>query len=174
MLLHKLLLVFFAALCYIDFEVICMTTGERIKAARKAAGLTQAELAKKLGIPYQSIGQWENNIRNPKYETIQKISKALDVDSLWLMGPDNSDYLLAGAEKGIKVGLDKGISIGKSELLRKLNVQSYSFSDTEGSLIDAFDRLNPDGQAKAVERVEELTEIPKYQKKPSSDESEDG
>lgn len=32
------------------------------------------------------------------------------------------------------------------------------------SLIDAFSQLNPDGQVKALERVEELTEIPKYKK----------
>lgn len=44
----------------------------------------------------------------------------------------------------------------------------------EERLLYAFDQLNESGQAKAVERVEELTEIPKYQKKPSSDESEDG
>ena len=31
-------------------------------------------------------------------------------------------------------------------------------------LIEAFDQLNEDGQGKAVERVEELTEIPKYKK----------
>lgn len=32
----------------------------------------------------------------------------------------------------------------------------------------AFDRLNDEGQQKAVERVEELTEIPRYQKDPDS------
>jgi transcriptional regulator with XRE-family HTH domain len=56
-----------------------MTTGERIRDARKAAGLTQLELAEKLGVPYQSIGQWENNVRNPKYETLEKIATALNV-----------------------------------------------------------------------------------------------
>ena len=37
------------------------------------------------------------------------------------------------------------------------------------ALLTAFDQLNPEGQTKAVERVEELTEIPKYQKKPPQD-----
>ena len=32
------------------------------------------------------------------------------------------------------------------------------------SLVDAFSLLSPEGQQKAIERVEELTEIPKYQK----------
>lgn len=56
-----------------------MTTGARIKAARKAAGMTQAELAAKLGISFQSIGQWENDLRNPKIGTLNKIAKALGV-----------------------------------------------------------------------------------------------
>ena len=37
------------------------------------------------------------------------------------------------------------------------------------ALLTAFDQLNEEGQTKAVERVEELTEIPKYQKKPPQD-----
>lgn len=67
-----------------------MTTGQRIKAARQQAGLTQTELAEKLGIPYQSIGQWERDTRKPKQETLLKIAKALGVhlrdlsDNSWL------------------------------------------------------------------------------------------
>lgn len=58
-----------------------MTTGQRIKAARKKAGLTQAELAQKLDdIPFQSISQWERDLRNPKYETLVRIATALKVD----------------------------------------------------------------------------------------------
>lgn len=63
-----------------------MTIGQRIKAARKKAGMTQKELAKKLDIPYQSIGQWENDQRNPKIETLQRISHALGVHIFDLAG----------------------------------------------------------------------------------------
>ena len=35
-------------------------------------------------------------------------------------------------------------------------------------LLTAFDQLNDEGQSKAVERVEELTEIPKYKKMPQA------
>ena len=40
----------------------------------------------------------------------------------------------------------------------------YSGSDIEIQLICAFSRLNPSGQKEALKRVEELTEIPRYQK----------
>ena len=56
-----------------------MTTGQRIKAARKSAGFTQKELGEKLEISYQTIAQWENNLRNPKVETLQRIADALGV-----------------------------------------------------------------------------------------------
>lgn len=56
-----------------------MTTGQRIKAARRKVGLTQTELAGKLGISFQSIAQWENDLRNPKLETLQKIASALNI-----------------------------------------------------------------------------------------------
>ena len=56
-----------------------MTTGQRIKAARKRIGLTQKELGDKLGISYQSIAQWENDLRKPKQETLIRISRALQV-----------------------------------------------------------------------------------------------
>lgn len=54
-----------------------MTTGERIRAARKKAGLTQVELAARLGVPYQSVGQWERDVRRPKLQTLQRIALAL-------------------------------------------------------------------------------------------------
>lgn len=56
-----------------------MTIGERIKAARLKAGITQEELAAKLNITYQSIGQWERGKRTPKPQTLKRIADALGV-----------------------------------------------------------------------------------------------
>lgn len=56
-----------------------MTIGERIRAARKKAGLTQRELAEKLGISEQGITQWETGVRNAKLGTIKKIAEAIGV-----------------------------------------------------------------------------------------------
>lgn len=56
-----------------------MTIGENIRKIRKEKGMTQSELAKKIGISYQQIGQYEQGKRNPKIETIDKIATALGV-----------------------------------------------------------------------------------------------
>lgn len=68
-----------------------MTTGQRIRIARKKANMTQAELASRLHIPYQSIGQWERDLRNPKYETLQALANELDVTVGYLQGYESLD-----------------------------------------------------------------------------------
>lgn len=71
-----------------------MTTGERIKAARVAAGLTQAELSSKLEVPFQSVSQWERGTRNPKLATIKRIAKALGITVAELMGLSDVENII--------------------------------------------------------------------------------
>ena len=125
---------------YYIFEVMHMTTGQLIKAARKKAGMTQKELGAKLGVAYQTLAQWENDLRNPKLDTLQRIASALGVPVQELI----SDW----------EAVDK-------EEFKRVFIYGEGIKDR----IDAaLDRLNDEGQEKAAERVEELTEIPKYQK----------
>lgn len=56
-----------------------MTIGDAIRAARKARGLTQTELAHAMGITGAAIGQYETGIRTPKHETVARIAHALSV-----------------------------------------------------------------------------------------------
>ena len=51
------------------------------------------------------------------------------------------------------------------EMIEKNIEEAISSSNYGARLALAFSWLNETGQQKAVERVEELTEIPKYQKK---------
>lgn len=48
----------------------------------------------------------------------------------------------------------------------KFDLQLFSHCCDNSRLIAAFEKLNEDGQKVAVERVEELAEIPKYKKEP--------
>lgn len=66
-----------------------MTTGQRIKQARKWAGMTQEDLGKKLGVSGSSIAQYETNNRNPKFETLQRIADALGISVAYLLSGDN-------------------------------------------------------------------------------------
>lgn len=55
------------------------SVAEKIKSAREKAGLTQAQLAEKIGTTPQNISQYERGIRNPKYDTLEKIARAVGV-----------------------------------------------------------------------------------------------
>ena len=136
-----------------------MTTGERIKLARKNANVTQAELATKLDIPFQSISQWERDVRKPKLETLQRIATALGVSVSSLMDESTSE------------AFNTGMAIAKHFKDRAKALEyaqwewyGYTGSDEEKALIGAFSQLNKAGQAIAIERIKELAEIYKYQK----------
>lgn len=51
--------------------------GEKLKAARQAAGLTQGELAEKVGVSQRDISRWENGHREPGVLTVKKMAQAL-------------------------------------------------------------------------------------------------
>lgn len=66
-----------------------MTVGQRIKAARKNAGMTQAELSRIIGVSNQStIAAWENGRRIPKCGVLRKIATTLEIDLLELIGEE--------------------------------------------------------------------------------------
>lgn len=58
-----------------------MSIGENIKAARKAAGVTQAELAEKLGVYQKDISRWEKGEIQPSLNAFAEICRALDTSA---------------------------------------------------------------------------------------------
>lgn len=53
------------------------TTSSAIAARRQALGLTQAQLAEKVGVVRQTIDKWENGVRNPGVPALMKLATAL-------------------------------------------------------------------------------------------------
>ncbi len=56
-----------------------MTLGEKIKTARKNAGLTQEQLADKLMVSRPAVTKWETDKGIPDIENLKALSKLLDV-----------------------------------------------------------------------------------------------
>ncbi len=66
---------------WIDFdEARIQLAADRIAAARKAAGLTQAQLGRKLGLPQSQISRIERNPDRTTVRTLKRIARALKVD----------------------------------------------------------------------------------------------
>ncbi len=62
-----------------------MTLGEKIRSARKNAGLTQEQMAEKLMISRPAITKWESDKGIPDIENLKAISKLLDVSIDYLV-----------------------------------------------------------------------------------------
>lgn len=68
-----------------------MTMGEKIKSARMAKKLTQRQLADLIDVKHNSISDWESDKHAPDIDTLEKICRALDVTSTYLMGQKSDD-----------------------------------------------------------------------------------
>ncbi len=116
-----------------------MTIGEKIKKARTDAKMTQKELAEKCGMADSAIRKYESGKVTPKLDTIAKIARA--------MGLYAGDLVDAGQWGQVQ--------LGESEEMP---------STAESKLLSHFRNLNDNGQSVAVERVQELAQIPAYQR----------
>lgn len=63
-----------------------MEFSERLKKLRKDAGLTQVDVAEKLGISQPAYASWERGIKKPTQENLVKLSKILYVSVDFLLG----------------------------------------------------------------------------------------
>jgi transcriptional regulator with XRE-family HTH domain len=52
----------------------------RLKRLRQQAGLTQQEVAERLGIDPQAVYRWEAGKRRPRYDTLCRLAAVLEVD----------------------------------------------------------------------------------------------
>lgn len=67
-----------------------MTFGEKIKTARKEAGLSQEQFAEKMSVSRSAIAKWENDKGMPDVNNLKAMAQLLDV---------SLDYLLDDGEK---------------------------------------------------------------------------
>ena len=63
-----------------------MTLGQNIQTARKAKGISQEELAEKIGVSRQALGKWEKDTALPGVDNLQALAKELGVSVDALLG----------------------------------------------------------------------------------------
>ena len=76
--------------------------GTRIKRIRIDKKMSQKSVAEQLGIPYSTYSNYENNNREPNYDTLKRIADILNVTIPYLlygetgiMSADTAEYLLS-------------------------------------------------------------------------------
>ena len=61
------------------------TLGDRLAGAREAAGLTQEELATRLGVRHETLAGWEDDVADPRANRLQMVAGMLNVSLMWLL-----------------------------------------------------------------------------------------
>lgn len=61
------------------------TLGDRLAAAREAAGMNQHALAERLGVRLKTIREWENDLKEPRANRLQMLSALMGVTLRWLL-----------------------------------------------------------------------------------------
>lgn len=136
--------------------------GNKIRYYRTKKGITQKKLAELIGKTESSIQKYECGNTEVPFNVLEKISKSLDTELLMLL---DDEYLESASVYFKNTGDDE-----LSSLLHNIALLNQQLAtNIEESYLQAlnilFSMLNDSGKQKALERIEELTEIPKYQKK---------
>ena len=61
------------------------TFGDRLAGAREAAGMTQSQLARRLGVKKATIAAWENDLSEPRANRLSMMAGMINVSIMWLL-----------------------------------------------------------------------------------------
>lgn len=121
-----------------------MKIGEKIKLARKRAGLTQEQLGKKIGVTGVAVMRYERGERQPKVETLLEIAHHLNVPITDFISFDEAAAMTA---------LDRSYVTVSNDML-----------DDVLSVVETFQVTKKAARKRIVEYAKEIEQIPKYRK----------
>ena len=146
----------------------------KIRELRKAAGLTQEQLSAHLNVKRATLARYEAGTIDPPTSQLQAIAAALGVSVGRLLGQETERIIIPGRLKIVDINdpesgffrydieaADEEALNYAYQILGRAGVSAQTHSP-QALVLAAMEKLNNDGQQKAVERVEELTEIPRY------------
>ena len=64
--------------------------GDRIKYHRKRLGMTQEQLAQRIGVSTQAVSKWENNLSCPDISVLPELAEIFDISVDELLGKDTA------------------------------------------------------------------------------------
>lgn len=156
--------------------MVIQSLGSRMREERKKQGLTLEQFGQKIGISGSLVGRYERDEENPKPETIKKFADALGVSANWLIygdgDPDQQSFFDDVAELREALRRGKGFSENSAERIldgfQSLIDDALSDADCQ-ELFRLYQSLNREGQRVALERLDELAQLPKYQRQPAQE-----
>lgn len=103
------------------------TFGDRVAGAREQAGMTQPELARRLGVKIATLRAWEEDRSEPRANKLSMLSGLLNVSLPWLLS-------------GQGMGLD-GPAEAEGELTKDINDVLLAMREIKTDLQENADKL---------------------------------
>ena len=128
---------------YTTFERLC-----------KEKGITPTQAARDNGVAQSVVSMWKKRGSTPKAQTVQKLADYLGVTIDYLLGNDFFSSLSDDELNEMAKDAPTPEQIKRAGYSLRINM--------------SMEKLNLSGLKKAAERVEELTEIPRYRTEPPS------
>ncbi len=123
---------------------ITMTLGSKIKQLRKQAGLTQSELAGRLGISPSAVGMYEQDRREPDSRILSKLCGIFGV---------SGDYF---------IGSEKAVSESSVEVSEVFDEFTRRLTSEEGLMFDGVP-LNSEDRMKIIDAIRVVAAIAQQQ-----------
>ena len=114
-----------------------MGTGKRIGDACQQKGLSLRQLSIKADVPYSTL-----------YSAVKRDSDGISLDAL--------------RKIAVALGVDL-YSLADFDIASDALAEEINANNKEAHVLQLFQCLNSDGQNVAIERLEEMTQLPKYQ-----------
>ncbi len=113
-----------------------ISLGKTIKTLRKAKGVTQEEVAAKLGITYQSVSKWENEVAQPDITLLPELARffGITLDELFGYKLD----ALTNKEHLIRHMIDNQILNFPTHDEYWLNTENFSTTDELSNIGEVF------------------------------------
>lgn len=102
------------------------TFGDRVAAAREAAGMTQKQMARRLGVKHGTVRDWEDDLSEPRANKLSMMAGLLNVSIIWL---------LTGEGEGVAAPVDE------SPMTPDINALLVEIRDLKTQIGAAADRL---------------------------------
>lgn len=145
-----------------------MTTGQIIRQLREERGLTQEQLASMMGYSHKSsINKIEMGKADLPQSKLVEFAKVFGVSPCDLLG-----YEPPTATEEQKKIWDEQFNFNqqlKNEVTLIEHIQKFYGKDAV-KILQLFNALNKTGKKKALENIEDLTTVPKYQEEGTIDE----
>lgn len=106
----------------------------RIKELRKARGLTQEELGKRLNVQKAAISKYENGTVTPNGEVLKRLSAIFNVTTDYLLGCEISNSSLTSIQKKLLESFDMLNVEGQNLIIGMLSSLKLSHAKENGKI----------------------------------------